>query len=288
MSALEFATPQKAAFTVTRWLDAAFGVDGKDRFPVDVKALALSIGQQMKDADRIVEVQALAAPTFEGGLFELSVGKWALIYNDAHTSPRRSRWTQAHELGHFLVHRALRKSFECSAGEAAGWNAGDRDIEREADEFASNLLLPRKQFDQKLAGQPIDFDSLSGVADFFEVSLTATALRCVRLTDESLVLISSRDGFIDWSVASDRARRNGAFYRTVGTSPIELPFGSVAADSSQRALREGEKIPLRIWFEHAHRDAFVKEMKLQCDSYGNALTLLHLSPRDLAWPPWSN
>src|SRR5258706_16009262 len=105
--------PAAVAIRLTRLLDAALGEEA--RFPVDVGELAKSVGSELRLGAQIVEVRS--APnlrSFEGGLFHLDGDAWALLYNASLTSPGRIRFTQAHELGHFLVHRLLQDEFHCS------------------------------------------------------------------------------------------------------------------------------------------------------------------------------
>jgi IrrE N-terminal-like domain len=279
--------PSAIAIRLTRLLDAALGEEA--RFPVDVVGLAKAVGSGLRLGAQIVEVRA--APdlrSFEGGLFHLDGGAWALLYNASLTSAGRIRFTQAHELGHFLVHRLLQDAFHCSQAEVGGYEAERKQLEAEADEFASTLLMPVKQFRATVAGHPIDLDVLSCASTRFGVSLTSAALRWIRSTEDSAVLVLSRDGFIDWSVSSDKAFKNGAYLKTRGRV-VQLPDGSLAADDEMKSCRAGERMPLKTWFEHAHADAVVREMKLQCDNYGYTLSLLHLSPSDKAWAPrdWS-
>lgn len=279
--------PSAIAIRLTRLLDAALGEDA--RFPVDVVGLAKAIGSELRLGAQIVEVRpAPDLRSFEGGLFHLDGDAWALLYNASLTSPGRIRHTQAHELGHFLVHRLLQDEFHCSQAEVGGYEAERKQMEAEADEFASTLLMPVKQFRATVAGQPIDLDVLSGASTKFGVSLTSAALRWIRSTEDSAVLVLSRDGFIDWSVSSDKAFKNGAYLKTRGRV-VQLPDGSLAADDEVESCRAGERIPLKTWFESAHPDAIVREMKLLCDNYGYTLSLLHLSNGDKVWAPrdWS-
>jgi Zn-dependent peptidase ImmA (M78 family) len=200
------------AIRITRLLDAALG--DVARFPVDVVELAKAVGSELRLGAQVVEVRA--APdlkSFEGGLFHLDNDRWALLYNASLTSPGRIRFTQAHELGHFLVHRTLQDEFHCSQAEIAGYEAERKQIEKEADEFASTLLMPVKQFRAVVAGQPIDLDLLSEVSKKFGVSFTSAALRWIRATEESAVLVLSRDGFIDWSVSTDKDFKNGVYIK---------------------------------------------------------------------------
>lgn len=281
-------TPAAIAIRLTRLLDAALGDEG--RFPVNVEELAKAVGSELRLGAHITEVRA--APnlkSFEGGLFHLNDDRWALLYNASLKSAGRIRFTQAHELGHFLVHRLLQNEFHCSQAEVAGYEADRKKLEVEADEFASTLLMPIKQFRASVEGQAIDMDVLSDVSTKFGVSLTSASLRWIRSTDESAVLVLSKDGFIDWSVSSEKAFKNGVYIKTRGLV-VPVPDGSLASDADTDSSRSGAQIPLKTWLANAHPDAVAREMKLQCDNYGYTLSLLHLSPNDKAWAPrdWSN
>lgn len=276
-------TPSSAAILLTHWLDA-LETTGAQRFPVNVRELALLVGQQLKWPDHIYRVEAANIDKFEGGLFRIEDKGWALLYNERLRSPGRIRFTQAHELGHYLLHRLFQEMFQCSQADIVHWGSGQREMESQADEFASNLLMPMKQFRACTAGPTVDFNMLSDASSKFGVSLTAAALRWIRSTDQSAVLVLARDGFMDWSVSSDKARTNGAFFRTKGRV-VELPAGSIAADDGVASCRGGDRIALTSWFPHAHPDAVVREMKLACENYGYKLTLLCLSAGDTVWEP---
>lgn len=276
-------TSSSAAIKLSHWLDA-YANHGYPRLPVDVNQLALAIGSQLGWDDRITKVEAFPLNSFEGGLFKLDNQSWALLYNGHQQSSGRIRFTQAHELGHFLLHRAKQDRFECSVEDIIHWGADLQQLESEADDFAAKLLLPLTHFRSSIQGQPIDFEILSAAAEKFGVSLTAACLRWIHSTEDSAVLIFSRDGFINWSVSSDRAFKNGAFIKTKN-KVVELPAGSIAGDENRSFLKLGEKLSLKTWFQHAHQDAEVREMKLSCDNYGYVLTLLHLSRSDKTFPP---
>ena len=53
----------------------------------------------------------------------------------------RKRFTTAHEIGHYLLHKDA-DSLSCGAKEIANWTNLGANPEHEADEFASELLLP--------------------------------------------------------------------------------------------------------------------------------------------------
>lgn len=276
-------TPATAAFLLTHWLDA-LAATGTPRFPVDVISIAKGVGRQLGWADEIVEVVADDIPTFEGGLFSIEPRRWAVIYNKSISSEGRIRFTLAHELGHFMLHLGTQDAFECSQEAVLLTGTREKQIEVEADAFASQLLMPLPQFRALTLGANVDFDVLSSASALFGVSLTSACLRWIRATADSAVLVLARDGFIDWAVSSDLARKNGAFFR-YRQQTVELPSDSIAADSSVASCRAGEFVALGVWFEHAHAAARVREMKLACDNYDYTLTLLILSPSDKVWPP---
>jgi len=275
-------TPSSAAILLTHWLDALEASGGK-RFPVDIKELALQVGRQLKWSDEIFEVRAANIDSFEGGLFQIQGRGWALLYNEQFGSDGRVRFTQAHELGHYLLHRGVKDTFQCTQGDMVQWSPDQAPLESQANAFASNLLMPMKQFRACTDGAAIDFDQLSDAADKFGVSLTAAALRWIQSTEQSAVLVMARDGFMLWSVSSDKARENGAFFRTRGRA-VAVPPDSIAA-SATKGTRRGERVSLSTWFEHAHKDAVAREMKLPCESLGYTLSLLHLSGGDKVWEP---
>lgn len=282
MAAQEQVTPSKAAIRLTHLLDVAF--DETSRFPVDVASIATEVGSQFNLDDEITVVEAANLDNFEGGLFRLEPGRWAMLYNEQLESPGRVRFTQAHELGHFFVHRLQQDQFQCSQSEVGGYEAQRKTIEAEADEFASTLLMPVKQFKASLAGQAINLDMLSTASKKFGVSLTSAALRWIRSTEDSAVLVLSSDGFMNWSVSSDKAFKNGAYFKTRGRV-VAVPNGTLTSDQLKASSRLGERLPLKTWFENAHPDAVVREMKLHCDNYGYTLSLLHLGSGDKVWAP---
>jgi hypothetical protein len=67
--------------------------------------------------------------------------EWGIFFNGK-ASYDRQRFTIAHELGHFILHRNQRPSFSCDKESVYSGADNMRAIEREADDFASNLLMP--------------------------------------------------------------------------------------------------------------------------------------------------
>jgi len=86
---------------------------------------------------------------------------------------RRLRFTIAHEIGHFLLHEG-----RAVAERGGAANRATARLEREADQFAAELLMPEPLVRQAALEDGADARRL---ADRFEVSAQAMSLRLRRL-----------------------------------------------------------------------------------------------------------
>ena len=173
--------PAPWANRLNKLLDQFHTVHGGERFPVDVEALIREVPGTFQTGEPITIQGEAMDPEFEGALFNLNAdapgkGNWAIIYNQAISSPGRIRFTLAHELGHYLVHRHLQTSFNCSEVDTTQWDSDERKIEFEANTFASYLLMPADDYRRQIQGTTIDLDVLGACADRYGVSMTSAIL----------------------------------------------------------------------------------------------------------------
>lgn len=276
-------TPQKAANRLNKILEAV-PAEFQQRFPVDVPSMARETANIFKWSDPITEIEGVDIKKFEGMLFpNENKTAWKLLYNKNVTSEGRIRFTQAHELGHYILHRTMQDEFRCTEEDMRNWS-DDGNIEGQADLFASYLLMPLDDYRKQL-DTDVDFDQLGICATRYGVSLTAAILKWLEHTDDSAVLVVSRDGFIDWACSSKRAHKAGAFFRT-RSNTIEVPAASLAAKSDIAHDRSGIEVPAQVWFPHADKRMTLKEMKVFSDQYDCVFTILKLPRSATVWPPW--
>jgi Zn-dependent peptidase ImmA (M78 family) len=114
------------------------------------------------------------------GLLVNSENSWS-VYCNSRTGnipgSVRGRFTVAHELGHYFIdeHRkAIMAGLIPSMGESA---QKDSLMEREADLFASRLLLPGAFFEKSLRGVRPGMKGILDLANEFDVSVKCAALR---------------------------------------------------------------------------------------------------------------
>lgn len=278
-------TPSKAAHQLTKILNLFASAHGQPRFPVDVEALAYETFRIFKWNDPITKVMAAPIPSFEGALMsDDGRKKWLMLYNDQLRSAGRIRFTQAHELGHYVLHRSLRDTFQCSTGDMIDLAADERTIESQADVFASTLLMPLDDFRSQMPAIPT-LEALGAAAERYGVSLTAAALRWIKHTDACAMLVVHRDGFIDWTCSSQSARAGGAFIRA-GLAPTAIPEGSLAANVDVTQERMGKEIAAKTWFPHAETQLSLREMKVCADQFDFVLTLVVLPRGSKVWKPF--
>jgi hypothetical protein len=100
---------------------------------------------------------------------------WTILIN-ASEHPRRSRFTIAHEIGHFLLHKDIASQYGRIVDDAHYRSEQISDFrESEANRFAADLLMPWPQIKAHI-DRP-DITSVEQMADLFQVSKIAMAIR---------------------------------------------------------------------------------------------------------------
>jgi hypothetical protein len=256
--------PPAEAIKLTRLWQAARG----DTYPIRADELAIEWSRQVSPDDPIGEVRSEELPGFEGGLFWLKNRReWVVLYRPHETARGRANFTIAHEFGHYVLHRKRQTTFQCSQNDALGVGA---EIEREADEFASYLLMPINDFRDQVASKPVTLDLMGACAERYQVSLTAAVLKWLSFTEQPAILVTGRDGMVLWWRASDSARRAAFANIRIG---MELPAASLAVSPTGAAsqdLRLGVDRGRDIWL----RGVEVREMAILSDRYDMTISLL--------------
>lgn len=110
----------------------------------------------------------------------------------------RQAFSIGHELGHFSLPGHMDK-YNCSYEDLNNYSESKKH-ERDANLFASELLLPSKHFAMDVNRSSLTLKTIINLSQKYETSLTATALKYIRNTDESGALICSQNNLISWSI----------------------------------------------------------------------------------------
>ncbi|MCA8312073.1 ImmA/IrrE family metallo-endopeptidase [Burkholderia sp. AU28942] len=200
--------------------------------------------------------------------------EWGIFYN-GNASPERQRFTIAHELGHFILHRDRQMSFQCDKASVYSGQDTLAVIEREADDFASNLLLPGDVLRDAMAGQTISLHLLSQLASRFQVSFEALCIRFIKYTDVRAILLHWDNGFLKYEWRSRSAVLSKARIQRL-TNPVEPLPGTIAADTSVLQERDGVELPASLWCTDEAPYMKLHEFKHTYAARDRVLTLLLL------------
>lgn len=210
---------------------------GEDRFPVDIKSLALAYSSNF--GDPIVRVEVIDIPGFEGMLrADRKTPGWQILLNANPIYRGRERFTLAHEFGHYALHRrhltatdypggklSSDVDFECLPLQYDQWQETERQREEEADTFASYLLMPIDDFRSQVGRQDITLPLLKHITARYGVSLLAAVRKWIEFSDRRAAMVVARDGFALWGRATDAALKTGIFVQ----SGMPIPEESIAA-----------------------------------------------------------
>ncbi len=110
----------------------------------------------------------------------------------------------------------------------ARWDSDKKNIESEANCFASYLLTLLDDFRKQISGQNISLVLIQHLAKRYAVSLTAAILKWLIMTHKCAMLVAGREDFVDWAWSSQPLLKSGVFYHArQQTTP--LPKKSLAA-----------------------------------------------------------
>jgi hypothetical protein len=194
----------------------------------------------------------------------------AVIYVDDRVKNPRRKFSTGHELGHWYHHRG--RSFVCRAddiGKPA--DITSKNAERQADAYSGDLILPTFMVEPKLGSLgDVTLDGIVTLAQQFSASLTATAIRIIRLTRQPLILIAQDLAGKRWQWPS-----LGAGTLRV-REDIDLRSSATVSLAGANRIGAAKKEPANYWFDRRHVEQFDVRVQSVRTAEGEALTLLRV------------
>jgi Zn-dependent peptidase ImmA (M78 family) len=120
--------------------------------------------------------------------------------NNEHIHMPRVRFTFAHELGHYIIdeHRNALQLPGVNSHSSFPLVNQDLFIEREADHFASCLLMPASRIQKDVYRKKFGPTLINEIGAKYNVSVTAVLLRFIALGNHPIMVVCSRNGMISW------------------------------------------------------------------------------------------
>jgi Zn-dependent peptidase ImmA (M78 family) len=190
----------------------------------------------------------------------------------------RKRFAIAHEIGHYLLHYQNQSIMKkCNENDFTDWLLKGRNIEYEANYFASELLLPTKYVEEKCKNS-LDFNIIKNLANIFQTSLIATAYKCIEVLEYiPCIIIFSQDNKIKWyKMSEDLRHHEDKFFIS---KKMELNIGSQAYNFfNKKNIIEDTTTAPSVWFTNQYKDEqyFLEEYTFIMPNLNATLTLLLL------------
>lgn len=200
----------------------------------------------------------------------VKLGEHATIRIPPGDSQERKRFSIAHELGHLLMNHVESIQRVCSDEDMMNWYQSSQ--ETQANFFASELILPKSLVEKRCDVAEVNFEPIRKIAKDFRSSLTATAIKFVRLCPEKCALVFSSKGKVQW------------FYKSPDWWPFirrdkKLDKRTLAYDFfvSEPMDKEPVEIDADAWIESSGIDEIV-EHSIGSTNHGFVLSILWIRP----------
>ncbi|MBW8241905.1 MAG: ImmA/IrrE family metallo-endopeptidase [Allomuricauda sp.] len=159
----------------------------------------------------------------------------------------RARFTFGHELGHYFIddHRnSLLKGLSPSHCSFTGFKSKNR-AERQADYFASCLLMPETSFRKYCFQKKFQYRIIQELAKKYGTSISATALRFCSIGNHPIMVVYAYDKKIKWYWSSSDFR-----FRWLKYGKDKLPEDTVAGEYFElnRKITTTEPVFAMDWF----------------------------------------
>ena len=235
----------------------SLGVTSPDE--IDLEAIAWSMGAKVREAE---------LPSCEARIIGFRDQAIITVRNSG--DPRRRRFSIGHELGHWIHHRG--RSSICRSSDIGNPGAASQ-LEKQADRFAADLLMPRFLFCRSAAQlKRPDFEGIDMLATTFTTSRLATALRCVDIDSWPAVLVCHDPSGRRWFKRADSVPDDWFPREDLDPSSPSFPvmFGAVERSKSQA-------VAASLWFDRRDASRYrITEQSLKAHG-GTMLTLLTLT-----------
>jgi len=236
--------------------------------PIDASAIANKLQ---------LNINVLEVEGFDGALVRAQGTPFAeIVIRSSIKEQGRKNFTIAHELGHFVLPNHDSDDVVCTSDEVNDWSAGARDREREANEFAAELLMPADVVGHAISPLDPSFDAIERVGDICNSSLSSSAWRFCDLTGHRCAVVWSSGGSIVWERRSPEFRfgisRQGV--RGHGTFAHDCLHGRPVPKSPQ-------PVDAAYWIDspNVQRDTKIWEQSKALPSYNAIFTLLWIRER---------
>lgn len=207
--------------------------------------------------------------------------KSVISINKSISDTGKKRFTAAHELGHFELHKNLSVNADTQYELCDWYKAGSH--EKEANEFASELLMPTKIFKQECEGKKFGPQLIEHLSNTFIVSRTAAILKFIKAGNHPACVVCTKNNKIKWWKMSSEMEsmehtliRGWMRYKVRVATDLSPPPDSVVGQIlKKRGSPSYQEIDKSTWFlTHPNDNPIMLEYCNFIPSYDFALSVV--------------
>lgn len=159
----------------------------------------------------------------------------------------RGRFTLAHELGHYFIdsHRNGLQRGLLEPHPSKNNEAKHQKIEREADFFASCLLMPEQRFSKDCFKRKFQFSIIEELSKKYNVSLTSCAIRFADIGNHPIMIVYCENNKVKWKWNSKDFP-----FKYLAVNNSQIPPNTLVGDyfSTGKGERNVEESIAENWF----------------------------------------
>jgi Zn-dependent peptidase ImmA (M78 family) len=175
----------------------------------------------------------------------------AIITVNSGSMPTRQRFSLAHEIGHWHHHRG--RLLYCSAIEIGNLANDVLNPEKQADEFASDLILPNYMFRPRAAKlKRVTLSAARAFGEEFQASLTSTLIRLVKSDNFPIMIVCHNEERRRWFMRA--AMIPGWWFPRDDLDAATFAFGMLISGANEDTIPR--KVGADAWFEFRNVDRY--------------------------------
>lgn len=203
--------------------------------------------------------------TFDNGTYFIHINKdQGNLENN-----QRGRFTLSHELGHYYIdsHREGLKQGILEPHPSRMSMQQYNQIERQADYFASCLLMPEYDFKQQIHKKKFSFEIIKNLSKRYNVSKSACAFRFAEIGNHPIMIVYAEGGYIKWKNFSSDFPHQFLLYTT--KVPEDTVMGEYFITKKYDNIDTTEQVWAGDWF-NVRKDQQNNRFFEHCISYKNS------------------
>jgi Zn-dependent peptidase ImmA (M78 family) len=191
-----------------------------------------------------------------------------------HSHTLRSRFTFAHELGHFFIdeHRNALSTGSAPAHSSFTNFSSENYVEWEADYFASSLLLPKSRFQKDCFKKKFSFLLLDTLSKKYQTSLTSTAIKFADIGNHPILIIFGENNKVKWQWNSEDFP-----FKNLLHDKYKIPENTVIGEyfNLGKNIKKTQPVWAMDWFRNTSKNDSVRQFYEHCIPYQNqALSII--------------